>query len=92
MEERIRCQSCGISLGEGYFGTNEDGSQNDLYCTFCFQKGTFIEPDLALDDMITKSVEHMTRELSLTPEKARELAEETLPKLSRWRKGATIDN
>ena len=34
------CQSCGMPLqAEDQWGTNADGSLNEEYCCYCYQKG-----------------------------------------------------
>lgn len=83
-----RCQSCAMPMDTGFYGTNEDGSENHEYCTFCFQKGVFSEPDLTLQGMIDKSVSHMTRILQYPEAKAKEMAASVIPQLKRWSKTA----
>ncbi len=87
-----RCQSCGMPLHTGgpmdatFLGTAADGSPVKEYCKFCYAGGAFVEPQLAMKDMIEKSVSHMTRVLHLPGEKAKELAAATIPRLKRWEK------
>lgn len=85
MEEKQRCQSCGMPLGDGFFGTNADGLFTKEYCKFCFQNGNFIDPTLTVEDMIKMSVKNMTEELGFDEEKAKSLAESFIPKLKRWK-------
>jgi ribosomal protein S14 len=84
MEEKIRCQSCGMPLGEGFFGTEADGSPSEDYCKFCYQGGAFVEPDLTLDRMLMRSIAYMTDELGFSDQKARRSAEGVIPFLKRW--------
>lgn len=37
------CQSCGIPMTKDpqNGGTNSDGTKNETYCSYCYQKGTF---------------------------------------------------
>ena len=37
------CQCCAMPMGEGkeLYGTNSDGSGNEDYCKYCFEKGEF---------------------------------------------------
>ena len=37
------CQSCGMPLKKDpmHGGTNSDGSQNEMYCSYCYQNGAF---------------------------------------------------
>ncbi len=87
MDDKQRCQSCGMPLSEAFmnFGTNEDGSSSDQFCTFCFQNGKFTNPAQTLDEMIKSSIENMTGELGMPLEKATELANTVIPPLGRWR-------
>jgi hypothetical protein len=87
-----RCQSCGMPLHTGipmdtvFLGTAADGSPVKEYCKFCYAAGAFVEPQLAMKDMIEKSTSHMTRVLHMPGEKAKEMALALIPKLHRWKK------
>ena len=85
MENAIICQSCGVPMTKSEdFGTNQDGSKNDEYCTYCFQNGVFTWPDATMEDMIGNLVE-MSSQWGVTKEEAEKTARETLPMLKRWR-------
>jgi len=87
MVEKARCQSCGMPLSEefGNLGTEKDGSNNAEYCSFCFQGGSFVNPDQTLEEMIQSSIENMTgSDLKMPLEKATELANSFIPTLRRW--------
>ncbi len=86
MDDKIRCQSCGMPLSAdfGNLGTNADGTKTDEYCSFCFQNGEFTAPNQTLEEMINSSIENMTADLNMPPEKAAELANSFIPKLRRW--------
>jgi len=86
MNEKTRCQSCSMPLGQGFFGTNEDNSQNQEYCIFCYRAGNFTNPDLTIQGMIEESVKHMNSRLKIPADEARKLSEETIPQLKRWKK------
>ena len=46
------CQSCGMPLqAEDQWGTNADGSLNEEYCCYCYQKGAFTQ-DYTMEEMI----------------------------------------
>ena len=80
------CQSCGMPMIKPEdFGTNADGSKNEEYCTYCFQKGDFTMPAENVEEMIEKLVS-MHDQMGLTEEEARKTASENLPKLKRWAK------
>lgn len=89
MEEKIRCQSCGMPLSEdfGNLGTEQDGSSNSEYCSFCYQNGGFTNPDQTLEEMIQSSIENMTSsDLKMPVEKATDLANSFIPTLGRWKR------
>ncbi|EKD92629.1 MAG: hypothetical protein ACD_28C00379G0007 [uncultured bacterium] len=86
MEIAHRCQSCGMPLGTGFYGSDEAEKDVSDYCRFCFQQGEFTNKDLTLEQMIQTSVDHMKKELHFSEEKAKELTQTTIPHLKRWKK------
>ncbi len=84
MDDEIRCQSCGMPLMPGNFGTDAAGQEQKTYCKFCYQKGSFTEPDLTAAGMVEKSVRFMTAEFKMPEARAREMSEAVIPKLKRW--------
>jgi Putative zinc ribbon domain len=86
MDDKIRCQSCGMPLEEsfGNFGTEADGSASTEFCTYCYQNGTFTNPDQTVDGMVASSVDFMTANLGYSEQEARELSERVIRKLRRW--------
>ena len=90
MEETVFCQSCGIPLREGLYGTEHDGAKNEDYCLYCYKHGTFTE-DCTMDEMIAISVKHMKEAGMLeqqgqTEAEAKEFMEGFFPDLKRWKK------
>ena len=78
------CQSCGMPLNkEENWGTNEDNSKTQEYCKFCFQDGKFSDLNLTMEKVIEKSVE-LSKKLWMPEDKAREIANNTIPNLKRW--------
>jgi hypothetical protein len=78
------CQSCGMPMEKASdFGTEIDGNQNNEYCCYCYQKGTFTSLDLTLSQMIEKLIP-MASQMGMTEVEARKMAENNLPKLKRW--------
>ena len=47
------CQSCGMPLKKDPQGggTNLDGAKHADYCSYCFQKGAFYNPDFTVKQM-----------------------------------------
>lgn len=75
-----------MPLGEGLYGTKADGSEEKLYCQFCYQNGAFTKPEQTLDEMIESSVHYMTTNLHFSEEEARRLSLAVIPPLRRWKK------
>lgn len=44
------CQSCGMPMQEDQYGTNQDGSKNDMYCCYCYKDGAFAQ-DCTMEQM-----------------------------------------
>ena len=89
MEERhpemLFCQSCAMPLvDEKDYGTNKDGSKNEDYCKYCYQKGHFTDPDIKMEEMIEKTITIM-KEMQM-PEEQIEQTKHFIPMLKRWRR------
>lgn len=84
--EPITCESCGMPMRqESDFGSNEDGSKSQEYCKFCFENGKFIDEGITVEEKVNKNVEIATK-MGLPEDKAREMANDIIPKLKRWQK------
>jgi len=79
------CQSCGIPLNSNNMGLNTDKSQNTEYCHFCYNNGAFTEPKLTLELQKKKLADMAVSKLNLSEKEAISMANETLPKLKRWK-------
>jgi len=86
MDNKIRCQSCGMPLSKefGNSGTNADGATVSEYCIFCFAGGNFTNPNQTIEEMIQSSIENMTTDLQMPREQATDLANSFIPTLKRW--------
>lgn len=79
------CQSCGMPMqGDELHGTEANGAKTDEYCMYCYENGSFKNPDMTMKDMIEVCVPFMVQE-GMPEEQARSLMEAHLPKLKRWR-------
>ena len=89
MDEKVRCQSCGMPLSAdfGNYGTDADGSPVSEYCMFCFKDGGFTMPSQTLEGMVQSSIDYMTANLGFTRERAAEMSNDIIPKLKRWQQG-----
>lgn len=67
-------------------GTNNDGSKNEEYCTYCYKDGKFTG-DMTMEQMIDFCVKPMVEHnKGMTEEQARKMMNEFFPKLKRWSK------
>jgi len=80
------CQSCGMPMNKPEdFGTNADGSPSSEYCRYCFQSGEFTAK-MEMPEFIEMQVKIAVEKLGMSEEKARAMAEGTIPNLKRWQK------
>lgn len=83
MENKV-CQSCGMPLEKDeHFGTEKDGSKSSDYCTYCYQNGAFVSPDMTMAQMVDICVPYLVQG-GMAEAQARSVMESTLPKLKRW--------
>lgn len=81
------CQSCGMPVQKNEdFGTNADGSKNQEYCHFCFEKGDFTDKGITMEQKIEKIVKIAVSQMNMPEAEAREMANKIIPTLKRWRK------
>lgn len=52
--KKSRCQSCGMPLCKDKNRSQVVGESVIRFCSFCYQDGQFIEPNLSLDEMLTR--------------------------------------
>ena len=89
MEKKNKnCQSCGMSMKKDPQGgsTNQDGSKNNMYCSYCFEKGEFKQPDVTAKEMqvfVKKQLKKMG-----FPGFLAGLFTKNIPKLERWKNKA----
>lgn len=79
------CQSCSMPMAsEDIYGTERGGLKTSKYCSYCYQEGEFVQPDLTLEGMIEVCVPFMVEE-GMEQKHARSLLLQQLPGLERWR-------
>lgn len=89
MESRQFCQSCSMPLDKPeLLGTEKDGTKSKEYCTYCYQHGAFINPDMSLDEMKTLVKEQMGK-MNIDAHII-DLAVNSLPYLKRWKAAAAV--
>ena len=64
-------------------GSNADGSLSSEYCSHCYRKGVFTQPDITIEEMM-KLVEGKLRSMHFPGFLARRFSRE-VPTLRRWR-------
>ena len=80
------CQSCGMPMtNKEDFGTNSDGSKNKEYCRFCYKKGKYTDEGITMKQKIEKNIE-IAKKMGMPEEQAKEMANNIIPKLKRWKK------
>lgn len=90
MKEKI-CQSCGMPMKEKQdFGTNNDHSLNEDYCTYCFQNGAFTI-DCTMEEMINHNLKFLDEfnkdaKTTFNEEEAKKEMLAFFPTLKRWNK------
>jgi len=79
------CQSCGMPLSkdEQGGGTNADGSKSLDYCSRCYQRGQFTEPNITLDQM-QERVKTKMKEMHI-PGFLANFFTKDIPNLKRWK-------
>lgn len=79
------CQSCGMPLSKDphHGGTEADGRLSAIYCSYCFEKGKFLQPHITAVDM-TAFVKTKLKEMGFPGWIAGLFARGT-PKLERWK-------
>ena len=79
------CQSCGMPLSKDKSGggTNTDGTKSVEYCSYCFMNGTFIEPNITVQE-IQNSVKTKLKTMKI-PGFLVFLFTKNISKLKRWK-------
>ncbi len=78
------CQSCGMPLNEEkLLGTEKDGRPSEDYCIYCYENGSFKQPNLTLQEMIEICIPHMVAS-GMKEEESRSMMNSFLPNLKRW--------
>ena len=82
--ENVICQSCSMPLeDEEMLGTNQDGSKNSDYCTYCFKDGEFTDGINTREEYTEYSLQ-FAEQAGMTEEQMREHCDKVLPTLKRW--------
>lgn len=86
-ENQRFCQSCAMPMGdtEEHYGTEANGSKSTDYCYYCYENGAFTFNG-TMAEMIEICIPPMVENNpGMSEEKARQMMEQFLPTLKRWR-------
>lgn len=80
------CQSCIMPLKQDPKGggTEADGSKSVMYCSYCYENGKFVNPDMTAEEMQVFVVEKL-KEMHF-PGFIAKFFVRGIPKLERWKK------
>jgi hypothetical protein len=86
MQEKF-CESCGMPMGETdeIYGTESNGNKSVDYCKYCYNNGTFTNPDCTLKEQIESVAAIMVKDFGFSLEEARVQCNEGIPNLKRWK-------
>ncbi len=78
------CQSCSMPIDDPALkGAEKDGAKSNDYCTYCYQNGSFVNPNMTLNEMKVLVKEQM--EKRKIDSNLISMALNSLPNLKRWR-------
>ena len=84
MENKI-CQSCAMPLtSKDLLGTNKDGTINEDYCKYCYDKGEFIHK-VSMEEFVDMCSE-FGEQAGMTNAQMKEYCSAVFPTLKRWKK------
>jgi len=85
MKKYKNCQSCGMPMKKdpANGGTNADGSKSDKYCSYCYQHGSFTQPDFTAKEMQVFCKQKL-KEMGF-PGFIAGIFSSGIPKLERWK-------
>lgn len=78
------CQSCGMPLNkdENSGGTEIDGSKSIMYCSHCYENGSFVLPNITVEEMRERVINKMV-EMKF-PKFLAKVFTNNIYKLQRW--------
>jgi hypothetical protein len=86
MKANKTCQSCGMPMKKDNLGggTHADGTKSDKYCSKCYDKGEFREPNITAFEMQAKVREKIAS--AGIPGLVAGFFASRIPDLERWKK------
>ncbi len=79
------CQSCSMPMKKDPTGggTNADGTKSTMYCSYCYENGEFLQPNITAAEM-QKFVKGKLKEMGF-PGFIAGFFTRGIPKLERWK-------
>jgi len=91
MKNEQFCQRCAMPMEKPEdFGTNADGSRNEDYCRYCYEKGAFFYPEATMEQVIESCLPHVVPDVFADEATARAAMNEHFPTLKCWKKTGMI--
>lgn len=80
------CQSCAMPFSKDPKGggTNADGSKSTMYCSYCYEHGKFLQPDITAAEM-QAFVKGKLKEMGGIMGLFAGVFSKGIPKLERWK-------
>ena len=79
------CQSCGMPLASSAdHGAESDGTSSALYCQYCYQSGSFTDPEITIGQMVERVAPMMVEMYEMPIEKAKIFIMNQIQDLYRW--------
>ena len=79
------CQSCGMPMQEDQYGTEKDGSKNQMYCCYCYEDGAFAQ-ECDMEEMVESCASfEVEGGRAKNLEEAKEYLRKYFPTLERWK-------
>ncbi len=87
MKTYKNCQSCSMPLSKDPkgSGTNADGKPSQKYCSFCYENGAFLQPEITAKEM-QAFVKGKLKEMGGFMIVFAGFFTKGIPKLERWKK------
>ncbi len=80
------CQSCAMPMHKPEdFGIEANGIRSNDYCTYCYQEGAFVQPDITREGMIDFCTNILMEKGIMPKEQASIMLKQTIPNLKRWK-------
>ena len=77
------CESCGMILTPGDYGTSANGNKDEHWCKWCYQNGEYTY-ETTMEAMIEDCAPRLAENTGMTNDEAVSLMGAVLPHLKRW--------